>query len=449
MIFIDSKHLQEGRTLFGLGWPLVFIFAADLALVTITTFSTSQISSTAVAAIGLTMNLMFLTVAFFFVVLSAITVIAAELKGSGEHLKVGPLMRSGFFIASICAVSLSLLVFVLWLVLPLIFPSEEAGHIAQDFLGTVCWIIPIEIFTAVIVFTSNGLGKTFWVGVANAASIPVAVLLTWTLAFGNFGFEAQGVQGVALAILMTLTFRCACFLLLLRQREFTTISIFRDLPKTAATSPKRILQIGLPLGASEISLHGSFAVIGMFVSQLGVVPLAAHNIVWNIFILSHLLVFGLSRATVIRVGELNGRKEHSDRLFLTIKVSMVLTLIFSLFPFLVLFFQATSIAGYYASDPGLTAQISSLLVIVAFIRPLDDASVILQAGLEGLKKTRQIFLVRVFCQWVIAVALGLVLSKTFGIYGFWGGLGVSFIFAAALFALSLRRSLSGRASEKR
>ena len=184
-------------------------------------------------------------------------------------------------------------------------------------------------------------------------------------------------------------------------------------------------------------------------SQLGIVPLAAHNIVWNIFILSHLLVFGVSRATVIRVGELDGRKEPADRLFLTIKVSMALTLIFSLFPFLVLFFQATSIAGYYASDPGLTAQISSLLVIVAFIRPLDDASVILQAGLEGLKKTRQIFLVRVFCQWVIAVALGLVLSKTFGIYGFWVGLGFSFMCAAALFALALRRSLSSRANEKR
>ena len=448
MIFLGPKYLQEGRILFRLGWPLVFIFAADLALVTVATFSTSQISPTAVASIGLTLNLMFLTVAFFFVILSAITVIAAELKGSGQHFKVGSLMRSGFFVAGICASLLLLLIFVLWLVLPLIFPSQEAGHIAQTFLGTVVWIIPFELFTAVIVFASNGLGKTFWVGVVNAASIPVAILLTLTLAFGNFGFEAGGVQGVALAILITLTFRCACFLMLLRQGEFTGISILGNLPETAATGPRRIFQIGLPLGASEISLHASIAVIGILVSQLGLVPLAAHNIAWNIFILTHLLVFGLSRATVIRVGELDGRKEHADRLFLTIKVSMALTLIFSFIPFLLLFFQAKNIADYYSSDPDLIALISSLLLIAALIRPLDDASVVLQAALEGLKKTRQILFTRLFCQWLIAVALGLLLSKCFGIYGFWVGLGISFSCSAVLFALLLGTNLSLRAGEK-
>ena len=51
----------------------------------------------------------------------------------------------------------------------------------------------------------------------------------------------------------------------------------------------------------------SIAVIGIFVSQLGVYSLAAHNIAHNVIAVAHVMIFGLSRATVIQVGFMVGQ----------------------------------------------------------------------------------------------------------------------------------------------
>ena len=96
-----SKRLKEASKLLQIGWPLVFTFASDFSFATVAIVSSGWISSAAVASVGLTLNLLFFTITFFFVSLSAITVITAELNGSGARENIGPLMRSGFFLASV------------------------------------------------------------------------------------------------------------------------------------------------------------------------------------------------------------------------------------------------------------------------------------------------------------------------------------------------------------
>jgi Na+-driven multidrug efflux pump len=136
------------------------------------------------------------TVAFFFVTLSALTVITADLLGSGRSNKVGALMKSGLSLAAVFCGVLAAMLVVLWCALPYLLPSAEAAQIAQDFLSVMGWFVPFELFGYVFVFISNGLGKTLWVGVISVLSIPLLIVLTWALAFGNFGFEAMGTHGI-------------------------------------------------------------------------------------------------------------------------------------------------------------------------------------------------------------------------------------------------------------
>jgi MATE family multidrug resistance protein len=267
------------------------------------------------------------------------------------------------------------------------------------------------------------------------------MLLTWVFAFGNLGVQSLGIKGIAIAILLTITVRSIIFLCLLRQREFSGITIYNSTWEQGVNDPWRIMKIGVPLGLTEISNHGSLAAIGLLVSQLGIVALAAHNIAFNIFALTHMLVFGLSRATVIRMGQLNGGHVQISNLRLLLLTSIVVALTLSLAPALTLYFQATNIANYYSTDPEVVNLVASLLILITFVRIIDDVALVLQGALEGLQKTRQIFKVRASCQWLIGLTSGLLFSQWLGLQGFWMGIGLALLCVAILFAKALHKAL--------
>lgn len=433
---------SEVRRLIRLGLPLVLTFASDWGLVTTATVASSWISASAVAAVGLTFTLGMSTVAFFFVTLSALTVITADLLGSSKSDKVGALMKSGLSLAAVfCAVLAAILV-VLWYALPYLLPSAEAAQIAQDFLSVMAWFVPFELFGYVFVFISNGLGRTVWVGVISVLSIPLLIVLTWALAFGNFGFEAMGTRGIAFAILITWSIRAAAFLLLVLQKEFSSIHFFGSVAETGLNDRGRILKIGVPLGLSEVSTHGWLAVIGVLVAQLGVVVLAAHNIAFNIFVLAHICVFGLTRATVIRLGALAGETGSGPHLWPFLRTALTVILCFSLLTLGVVSLGSGQIAAYYSDDVQVVSTLAGLLVLVAALRLIDDLGLFFQASLEGLQRTSKIPLVRALTQWVLGLPVCILMSQWLGLYGVWIGMGFTLFCAACLFYWQLRRGIT-------
>ena len=433
---------SEVRRLIRLGLPLVLTFASDWGLVTTATVASSWISASAVAAVGLTFTLGMSTVAFFFVTLSALTVITADLLGSSKSNKVGALMKSGLSLAAVFCVVLAAILVVLWYALPYLLPSAEAAQIAQDFLSVMAWFVPFELFGYVFVFISNGLGRTFWVGVISVLSIPLLIVLTWALAFGNFGFEAMGTGGIALAILITWSIRAAAFLLLVLQKEFSSIHFFGSVAETGLNDRGRILKIGVPLGLSEVSTHGWLAVIGVLVAQLGVVVLAAHNIAFNIFVLAHICVFGLTRATVIRLGALAGETGSGPHLWPFLRTALTVILCFSLLTLGVVSLGSGQIAAYYSDDVQVVSTLAGLLVLVAALRLIDDLGLFFQASLEGLQRTSKIPLLRALTQWVLGLPVCILMSQWLGLYGVWIGMGLTLFCAACLFYWQLRRGIT-------
>lgn len=439
---MGNPQTNEVRRLIRLGLPLVLTFASDWGLVTIATVASSWISASAVAAVGLTFTLGMSTVAFFFVTLSALTVITADLLGSARSDKVGALMKSGLSLAAVFCGVLAAILVALWHALPYLLPFAEAAQIAQDFLSVMAWFVPFELFGYVFVFISNGLGRTFWVGVISVLSIPLLIVLTWVLAFGNFGFEAMGTSGIALSILITWSIRAAAFLLLVLQTEFSSIHFFGSVAETGLNDRGRILKIGVPLGLSEVSTHGWLAAIGVFVAQLGVVVLAAHNIAFNIFVLAHICVFGLTRATVIRLGTLAGETGSGPHLWMFLRTALTVILCFSCLTLGVVSMGSGQIAAYYSDDIQVVRTLSGLLVFVAALRLIDDLGLFFQASLEGLQRTSKIPLVRAITQWVVGLPVCILMSQWLGLYGVWIGMGFTLFCAACLFYWQLKRVIT-------
>ena len=431
----DRKALQqEVGELFRLGWPLIFTFICDVSFVTVTTIATSWISPTAVAAVGLTLNLLLLTIVFFFLCLSAIIVLTADLKGAGRQAEIGALLKSGFRLAALFSVIAAFFLYLLWLFLPALPLSPEGVMLAQEFLRIGAWVVPLDLFACVVMFASNGLGRTFWVGILNFASVPLLIFLTWVFAFSHLGIPVTAVEGCAYAIVVTIGLRSLAFLCLARQDDFKSINFWRGRVSPGVNDTRKILSVGIPLGLAEISALGSISVIGVLVAQIGVDALAAHNIANNVFVLTHVLIFGVSRATVIRIGLLTGRGAPAIETQRSIFASFILASLFSLVSMALLLWFASKITSIYSSESAVAALVTNLIFFIAFMKLIDDPAIVLQACLEGIQQTRIIFIVRFAGQWLIGLAVGYLASQWLGVYGFWLGIAVSVLFALIAFA---------------
>jgi MATE family multidrug resistance protein len=431
----DRKALQqEVGELFRLGWPLIFTFICDVSFVTVTTIATSWISPTAVAAVGLTLNLLLLTIVFFFLCLSAIIVLTADLKGAGRQAEIGALLKSGFRLAALFSVIAAFFLYLLWLFLPALPLSPEGVMLAQEFLRIGAWVVPLDLFACVVMFASNGLGRTFWVGILNFASVPLLIFLTWVFAFSNLGIPVTAVEGCAYAIVLTIGLRSLAFLCLARQDDFKSINFWRGRVSPGVNDTRKILSVGIPLGLAEISALGSISVIGVLVAQIGVDALAAHNIANNVFVLTHVLIFGVSRATVIRIGLLTGRGAPAIETQRSIFASFILASLFSLVSMALLLWFASKITSIYTSESAVAALVTNLIFFIAFMKLIDDPAIVLQACLEAIQQTRTIFIVRFAGQWLIGLVVGYLASQWLGVYGFWLGIAVSVLFALIAFA---------------
>jgi MATE family multidrug resistance protein len=306
--------------------------------------------------------------------------------------------------------------------------------LAQEFLRIGAWVVPLDLFACVVMFASNGLGRTFWVGILNFASVPLLIFLTWVFAFSNLGIPVTAVEGCAYAIVLTIGLRSLAFLCLARQDDFKSINFWRGRVSPGVNDTRKILSVGIPLGLAEISALGSISVIGVLVAQIGGDALAAHNIANNVFVLTHVLIFGVSRATVIRIGLLTGSGAPAIETQRSIFASFILASLFSLVSMALLLWFASKITSIYTSESAVAALVTNLISFIAFMKLIDDPAIVLQACLEGIQQTRIIFIVRFAGQWLIGLVVGYLASQWLGVYGFWLGIAVSVLFALIAFA---------------
>ncbi len=154
-----------------------------------------------------------------------------------------------------------------------------------------------------------------------------------------------------------------------------------------------------------------------------------------------MFIFGLSRATVIRIGEQIVAKVSAHHVSSLLKSSLALAAVFSIAVCVGLVSQSAPITSLYSGDIDVISLVANLLVLLAFLRIIDDLSLLLQATLEGFQNTRAILFVKFSSQWIIGLLAGWSLSQWYGVFGFWLGIGIALVGFVCGFALVLSKEL--------
>lgn len=249
-----------------------------------------------------------------------------------------------------------------------------------------------------------GRGKTRVVlGVTMVATL-VNVVLDWVLIFGKFGFPEMGTVGAAYATIISQVLGALIYLALILnapERMAHGFMNFRFQPGIFL----RLLKLGVPSGLQPSLEILAFTLFMFVIGNIGVAPLAATSIAFNLNTIVFLPAVGLGYGVSTLVARYLGmhRPALADR---AIKSGLVISQIYMfvcssaylLIPDLLL---APYAAG---ADPVVFAEVSAIATIllrfVAFYSIFDMVNVICAGGLKGAGDTRFPMTATVLISWV-------------------------------------------------
>jgi MATE family multidrug resistance protein len=438
-----SSHIQKFdsspigvRRVFALAWPICVSMLSMTAMGIVDTMLVARLGTAALAAVGLSVTISFVALAFGHGVLHGIKVVASQRIGAGDHDAAERLAWQTLWMAAFIGLPVAALALVAPLIASFVAPSADVAWITAIHLT-------IRLLGAPVMFTMVGLSsylqareRTRITMVATVLSNAIAIGADLALVFGWGPFPALGAPGAAVASVIAWSVGS------LVQLGPVIPILRRTSSRPDPALLREVWRMGSPMGVQFALDVASFAVFTTVLARVGEAHLAAHVITIRIISVSFLPGNAIAEAGSVLVGQAVGAGRH-DRareawlasLRLAIGVMLVGGLGFVLFPDLL-------VSGFRA-EPGVAVIAHQLLRIAALFQLFDAIATVSFGALTGAGDTRFTMVYNGLVAWIVKLPLAIVLAVPLGLGapGAWLGLTLEIVVLAGI---SVWRITSGR-----
>jgi multidrug resistance protein, MATE family len=213
------------------------------------------------------------------------------------------------------------------------------------------------------------------------------IALNWLLVFGNLGFPAMGAAGSAWASTLG---RVAALILIMLYiwymadhgkfaiRERLPAGLWRDWPQWHAQR-----RLGYAQGASNTIEAGAFNGMTLMAGLLGIVPLAAYGILFNLIALAFMIPMGLATATAVLVGTAHGARDQTGAASAGWTGLGASTVMLGMVGLIYLFFPM-QVAGLYTAEQALMLAAAPLIAFSTALIIADGAQAVMSNALRGM-----------------------------------------------------------------
>jgi len=275
-------------------------------------------------------------------------VLAAQYWGKGDKNSVKSIISIALKIAIVCGTLFFAAVFF--------FPEQILGLYTNDqlviaeamkYAKVICFTYLFFCISNVFMASLRCIG-TVQIGLyVSIVAFTLNVGLNWMLIFGHLGAPALGVQGAAIATLITRIVECSIIVIYLFFVDKKLMFRLQDVFHTNMVLLKDYIKYGLPVILGDILWGMNLTVQGGIVGRLGPTSIAAVSIVNTIFSVVSVGVYGTASASAVIIGNAAGEgdlpkiKQTSKKLqivFLAIGICTGI-LLFSIKDFVLSFYQ--------------------------------------------------------------------------------------------------------------
>ncbi len=312
--------------------------------------------------------------------------------------------------------------------------SRRAGH----FLDIILVAIIPGTAAGIMRTSAAALGRPGWAFVVTGLALAVSLLANWMLVFGNLGAPALGLEGSALASVISLTAMALAYAAIFRfDRRLKRYRLFGRWWVTEWSRFREIIRLGVPIMLTWVFEGALFGGAAVLMGLIGVTEVAAHAVALNIAAIAFQVPFGIAQASTIRVGMAYGARDH-QWIARAGRVALILGIGFmGLTAAAMWLAPRLFVSAYVDVDAPQNAVVVGLavqyLALAAMFQLVDGAQAVAAGVLRGLQDTRVPMLIALFGYWVIGFGTSILLGFQAG----WAGVGIWTGLAVGLLAVSI------------
>ena len=409
------------RRVFGIAVPIavhnLMISAINMADV----FMVGQLGEEAIAALGISNQLMFLLILFLFGIGSGGQIFVSQFYGKGDLLNLrrvmGVILTLGIFISLAVFTGAR---FSPGFIVGLFSQDEKVVMLACEYLKIVSWSY---IFTAVSFIYQVVLRSTDSPRLpvySCAIALVINVFFNWVLIFGHFGFPAMGIRGAALATLIARVVETAFTLAYAYIRNLAAAAGLGELLSAKKDLMKQLFVTATPVFFNEITWALGIIALNWIYAKLGTESIAAINISDSVTKLFFAAFIGIGNSGAVVLGHDIGAGIEPGKVWNTSKKLVKLAISTGVFlSFLLFFFTDPILSVYNISESVCDLAYKSTLVWILFLPVVAFNNLNIVGILRSGGDTKAAFLIDVGALWLVSVPVSFIGAVLFQLPLYW------------------------------
>lgn len=377
----------------------------------------------ALSAVGLSAQPKFLLMTMIQALNVGATAMVARFRGQNNREKANVVFRQ--------AVILSLIISALCATLGLLFDDELIRFIAgrgiseetfaygiQYFRIQMIGFVPLALsFTCTAVL--RGIGDTKTPMIYNIIANATNLIFNYLMIYGKFGFPALGVVGASIATVIgqMVAFFIALYVVL-SKKKYVYFSFGKGMLKFDKDIMHDVVLIGLPSMIEQLFMRAGNIIFTRTVTGLGDTPYATHLVCMNIQSMSFMIGQAFANASTTLVGQSLGKKRYDmAEIFMrhTRHIGMAVSVVVGM----CMFIFGRNIVWLYNQTPEIVEMGGHILMLMAFLQPLQSSQFIIAGGLRGAGDTKYTAMVILITVLIVRASFSVIMVNFFH-WGLWG-----------------------------
>ncbi|MGB3753163.1 MAG: MATE family efflux transporter [Parerythrobacter sp.] len=435
----------ELRATFAMSWPLAAANLLQMLTYAVDVIFIARLGEAPLAASALVVALFGLVLWALSGLTGAVAPVIAAAVGTGDVRRgsvVRPVRRAtrmALWLAVISGAGGMALCLALGPLMRATGQSDDIIVLATSYNSLLVFsMIPMLLANVLRSFVS-ALGHPVFATIITAGGIGVNTGANYAFIFGNLGAPELGLQGAAVATILTTSTTFVAYVLAIRYtRHLNRFHVFGRLWVPDWAVFLRIIRLGTPIALTITAEAGIFGAAAFLMGNIGTAQLAAHTVALQIAALAFQVPFGIGQAATIRVGYFYGGGDRAGMARAGWTAIVLGTGFMAITAAAMVLFPRALLAIYL--DPGaaknavLVGFALTYLKIAAAFQLADGVQAVAAGALRGLQDTRVPMWIAAFSYWVpgIGVAVLLGFYTALAGVGIWLGLATGLTVAAVL-----------------
>jgi len=428
-------------TLLHMTWPVSIGMLSTFLFQVVDTYFVGQLGPEALAALGFASTAYFLLVGLFIGMAVGTSALVARALGERKPLLAARYTRVALMVALLVASALSALGTVTLQPAFLALDAEPALlPLIEDYLGVLYLGMPLLVFGIVGGSALRASGHVKAPEAVMAVAGVINLVLDYVLIFGHAGFPALGLQGAAVATVVSWVFVFGCMAVLLLRAGLLTMR-----PPLGATSLTDVVgEIGAlsgPAVATQLLVPLTMTFTTFLVARSGTAAVAAFGLAGRIEMLALVGINAAAVAIVPFVAQNHGAGKR-DRVDLAVVFAGKLSVYWGLGACALLVALSEPIVGAFTDDPQVIAHATSYFRLLGLSYPALGLITVTASVFNGLQQPTTALRVLAIKTFALTFPMALTGAALFGLPGVFIGSAFSTVLGAVLAGRTVHRVLA-------